>query len=909
MNERGITLQTVIIASILSLAAVAVGAILYNLISSESDKIVEAVSTPRVLAELPKPTIPDNEVPPPDDVEGKDNVGGDVSEDEEEEEEEEESDEDILPVRLYAGDYHTCAITSVNEVKCWGWNHFSQLGLTGVSVSPIATRMRGLENFRALSTGSRHNCAVTTTKTVKCWGSNEYGQSGQSSALTYLTSPTEVSGLSGVETIAAGYRNTCAATDKNEVWCWGSNRFGQLGIEPPTSGDNLENPDPVEHQPQLIEELTGLGIKEISIGFNHICAIVYALDNPDADEGTVKCWGWNSHGQLGQNPADTIIAGLGTFSTKPLTMTGMQPAMSIAAGANHTCALTAEKSVSCWGGNIQGQLGQRGSAGPQPLPTDIVFAAEVTSIGAAHFSTCVATKAGKLYCYGALAVDGLIEKDMGFDAVSLAVGLEHICVSSSDGTVKCIGDNSRAQIGQSPVTVDYHKPNKVSDTVGAKSISLGNSIACITVTDDNNVKCWGSNTYQLLGLPARISSSAAPVDIAGLTGVVDISNSFSDSYCAIASNENIQNPQDVVKCRGNNRHGELGVIPSSPEDDLVANFATIPGIENPRAVSVREDHACVISAEEHVKCWGRNDLRQFGNSADSGITPNTVSYRDSGETKLMTGAKYMSTGYSHTCAISDEIENLTDLKSLESIVWCWGVNEYGQLGQQRYNHTNGNRPEAIGGLDNFKAISAGRGHTCGITSTDTVKCWGWNKFAQLGREPSSIKLVDLRPPSQAPGSWSALDLFLNPGSSELTKLTRVEAISSGWAHTCAIAADRDDAGTPTGENAVYCWGNNEHGKSGAPWYPYEHQDSVDYSATPIKIEGLRGIKAISAGTRHTCAIVTELQDIIQNPEGEDNVYCWGDFGDAKRGINTIPGTDVDFESADKVTSFQEVSVL
>ncbi len=901
MDERGATLQTVIITSILALVAVGVAVLIYNLISSESEEVAENVGATRQLNDFPNLTIPGQEVPP-NDVEGEDN------DDEEGEGEDEESDEDILPVRLYAGDYHTCGITNKNEIKCWGWNYFRQLGITGVSVSPIVASMRGLEDFKALSTGSRHNCAITADKTVKCWGSNEFGQLGQSLALTYLTNPTEVSGLSGVEIIAAGYRNTCAATDSNEVWCWGSNRFGQLGIEPPTSGDNLENPDPVEHQPQLIEELTGKEVKQISIGFHHICVIILHPDDPDSEEGTIECWGWNSHGQLGRNPGNTQIDELGTFSTKPLVMTGMLPISSIATGANHTCGVTSIRSVSCWGANRQGQLGKISSIGPQSSPSDIDLSSKVTNLGATHFSTCVTTETGRLHCYGALAEDGIREKNIGFDVASLAVGLEHVCISKSDGTVECVGDNSRAQIGQNPVTVDYHKPNKVEGTTGAKSISLGNSTACIIVTNDNNVQCWGSNNYQLLGMPAGTPSSAEPVDISGLTGVVDISNSFSHSYCAIASNENAQNPKNVIKCRGNNQYGELGILPGSPEDDLVANLATIPGIENPRSVSIRESHACAITAEENIKCWGRNDLRQFGSGSESGITPTTVVYRDSGESKLMTGAKHMSAGYSHTCAASDEIENLTDLESLESIVWCWGVNEFGQVGYHRYRATDGNRPTAIPGLNNFKTLSAGRGHTCGITSADTVKCWGWNEFAQLGREPSAIKLLDLRPPSQSSGSYFALDLFINPSSSQLAKLTRVEAISAGWAHTCAIAADRDDAGAITGENAVYCWGSNEHGKSGAPWWPYEHQGSVEYSAAPIKIEGLKDVKAISAGTRHTCAIVNELQD-IRNSDGDNIVYCWGDLGGAKRGTYTLPGTDIDFDSVNKIASFQEVSVL
>jgi alpha-tubulin suppressor-like RCC1 family protein len=131
---------------------------------------------------------------------------------------------------LSAGGSHTCALTTGGGLKCWGWNLYGQLGdgtttnrSTPVSVSGLASGMK------AINGGSRHTCALTSGNAAKCWGWNAYGQLGNGT--TGLSSfPVDVSGLaSGVNVIRAGYYDSRALLTSGGLRCWGDNQYGELG--------------------------------------------------------------------------------------------------------------------------------------------------------------------------------------------------------------------------------------------------------------------------------------------------------------------------------------------------------------------------------------------------------------------------------------------------------------------------------------------------------------------------------------------------------------------------------------------------------------------------------------------------------------------------------------------------------
>jgi len=350
---------------------------------------------------------------------------------------------------IVAGGWHTCALTVGGGVKCWGNNGDGQLGdgtttthLTPVNVSGLASGVRGIR------AGVGHTCARTAGGGVKCWGRNDYGQLGEGTTTSRLT-PVDVSGLaSGVSGFTAGGYHTCARTSGGGVKCWGRNDYGQLG-----DGTTTNRTTPVD--------VSGLasGISAIAAGYWHTCALTAG--------GGVKCWGGNWWGQLGD----------GTTNNRrtPVDVSGLANGVSaIAAGHWHTCALTAGGGVKCWGLNGDGQLGD-GTTNNRRTPVDVSGLANgVSAIAAGGGHTCALTSEGGVKCwgrndYGQLG-DGTTVRRLTPVSVSglasgvsaITAGEDHTCALTAVGGVKCWGWNIFGQLGDG-TTTDRHMPVDVVD--------------------------------------------------------------------------------------------------------------------------------------------------------------------------------------------------------------------------------------------------------------------------------------------------------------------------------------------------------------------------------------------------------------------------------------------------------------
>ena len=246
-----------------------------------------------------------------------------------------------------------CAMMSAGGVKCWGDNRYAQLGNgTDESFSGYLrpADVTVLSDIATMMPGDHHTCAVTLAGAAKCWGTNFNGELGNGSVQfqTQLT-PSDVVGLgSGVADIEVGDSSTCALTVAGGVKCWGRNESGQVG-----NGTTLAYPGVTAPA-----DVVGLasGVVSVKVGSNHACALT--------SSGTVKCWGMNWEGQLGD--------GTTVSRTTPVDVSGLPAGVTaIGAGYDFSCALTNVGEVWCWGSNFNGQLGGNVSGPPQPIPARV----------------------------------------------------------------------------------------------------------------------------------------------------------------------------------------------------------------------------------------------------------------------------------------------------------------------------------------------------------------------------------------------------------------------------------------------------------------------------------------------------------------------------------------------------------
>lgn len=275
---------------------------------------------------------------------------------------------------IMAGRLHNCAIYNGGGAKCWGMNRWGQLGTGNTTYYYSPVDVVGLTSgVSAMAGGYYHTCAIVNSA-VKCWGTNPSGQVGDGTTGINRFTPVDVVGLNGsVTAITAGYYHTCAIVDGN-VKCWGDNSYGQLG-------DGTTTPRPLPVSVVTLET----NVIAITAGEYHTCALTI--------DGTVKCWGFNLHGQLGDG---TLVS-----QSNPISVNSLESGVAaITAGENHSCAKTSTGSVKCWGYNVHGQLGD-GSTVTQTVPIDVVsLTNNVSILEAGGYHNCVLTTESAVKCWG-----------------------------------------------------------------------------------------------------------------------------------------------------------------------------------------------------------------------------------------------------------------------------------------------------------------------------------------------------------------------------------------------------------------------------------------------------------------------------------------------------------------------------
>ncbi|HKC41939.1 MAG TPA: hypothetical protein VKC15_20510 [Gemmatimonadales bacterium] len=218
---------------------------------------------------------------------------------------------------LAAGGGHTCA-TDGTKMYCWGRGALGQLGNGDTLSRQQPTEVRNVSAPVAIAAGDTHTCAATSAA-VLCWGQNADGQLGNGAAGPASSTPTQISQSLTANPLGLGADHSCAVASGSDLWCWGKNDSGQVGV----SGDNQPSPQRVMSN-----------VAAVVAGFAHTCAVHTAH--------SLQCWG------LGQP-----TSGSGDEEHVEVFPSGV---LAAAAGSRHTCAVV-NGYVSCWGANDHGQLG------------------------------------------------------------------------------------------------------------------------------------------------------------------------------------------------------------------------------------------------------------------------------------------------------------------------------------------------------------------------------------------------------------------------------------------------------------------------------------------------------------------------------------------------------------------------
>lgn len=411
----------------------------------------------------------------------------------------------------------------------------------------------------------------------------------------------------------------------------------------------------------------------------------------------------------------------------------------------------------------------------------------------------------------------------GYDGVCARVGCDGGVGPDGGMDAGGVDDGGRRDAGGTDAGTPDAGPPPVPVQVAAGGIHT-----CARWSD-GRVFCWGNNEDGRLGNGTTDTGvgETRPVAVIGLPPDIEEVAAGGKHSCARSA--------DAAWCWGDNQHGQLGDGSSSMLSDEPARVMLPAGLTLV-SLGLGEDHACVVSSEGNVYCWGRNHRGQLGRMGS--FDPSPVPSQVMG----VSGAVQVVGGFAHTCA------RLTD-----GSVSCWGTNGNGELGRDTTS-TSEPTPMLVMGIGGMSGpatrIAAGSFHTCAIVGAE-LRCWGDGGNGRLGDGMSADRLVPT-PVVNLPGDPT----LVGGGGTAIL------------GHTCAAGPDL----------AVHCWGSRLSGQLGDGMWLTNAVEPVPTTPLPANPT------ALSAGGEHTCVIVN------------DRIYCWGKNGNGQLGDSTTSTSNTPVET-------------
>ena len=423
--------------------------------------------------------------------------------------------------------------------------------------------------------------------------------------------------------------------------------------------------------------------------------------------------------------------------TAAILVDGLDPTGRVAAGDAHTCAISRDDTVWCWGDNNLRQLGNQ----------------NFTSTSSAQYSAAP------------IQVDATWGSRI---PQHISAGMRHTCMMATDGTVWCWGDNSSGQLGLAGLS--FTTPQQAGVTGTAIALSAGGFNTC-AVLSDHSVQCWGRNDRGQLATGASGADQSTPATIA-LTSP-SAQPQFAVTFVDVGDNHVCAgDATGSLRCWGMYNEGRLG---SNVGSNSYTPLATSSLSGSASVVSAGGAHTCVvvvISSQNVLKCFGSNSDGQLaqvvGTSANS--TPTEVA--------LAHSALLVSSGNSHTCVVETQ-----------NTLQCFGLNDLGQLGSNTGGTSQYSAAAVSGITGTLVDVVSGSNHSCAVVSSGEVWCWGGNDRGQIGRAKSFSPF----PTPAVVGSLNVVQTTTTSTSTSTSTSSTSSTSTTSTSTTSTLAPQKDTA--------------------------------------------------------------------------------------------------------------------
>ncbi|MEL4106286.1 fibronectin type III domain-containing protein [Oscillospiraceae bacterium WX1] len=708
-----------------------------------------------------------------------------------------------------------------------------------------------------VSAGANFTAILASDGTVWTWGQNEHGECGNGT-VSETSQIAQVAGLTDITMISAGYYFCLALKSDGTVWAWGQNTNGELGIGTTSNYSDV---------PVQISALTG--ITQIAGGKYFGMAL--------KADGTLKTWGKNQFGQLGN--------GSTTDSSSPTQVGGLNNVSYISAGANAGYAVKASQSgiVYSWGNNAYGQLGD-GTTIDSNTPIQVINLSGVSKLAGGGNHVLALTTSGAIKAWGAndcvqlgnaswtnsnIPINVANMNDPN-SAILISAGANDSFAIDSDGNGFCWGCNDYGALGDG--TTDWHMvDNPIANLTNLTQISAGYQHT-VALKSDGTVWSWGNNNYRQLGsfignysvIPVQSmdgeEDTTPPTAPTGLTfsSVTDTSVSLAWTAASddvAVTGYDIYRDGTMVGTTANTTYTDSGLTAETSYSyyvkakDAANNESTASNTLNVETTAVSgakviqvaagNGFTVVLKDNGTVWVWGRNDFDQ----CCTGMTSDSE-----GLTQV--------TGLTNVTKVAAGLAFCMALKS-DGTVWTWGRNWNSELGDgDNYEYSTG--IVQVSGLNNVTDIAAGAYHGLALKADGSVYAWGHNADGQLGN-----------------GTTNESDTPV-----QVNSLTGVNSIAAGAFSSYAVKSN----------GTAWSWGNNESGQLG--------NGTTNNTTAPVQVSNLTGVKFISAGFDHALALLTN-----------DAVKAWGSNDCVQLGNAswTSSSTPVDVVNMDDPDSAVDIS--